>query len=102
MVKFAGYLKRLKNLNDFVGKGAAWLNTNIIKPLKPLIKQGIEMAGYGQYSNLIDTASDVVDNYARNKNLKISPNFGKYVSDGLDIALDTQRSNNDRKYGRLF
>lgn len=105
MVKFAGYLKRLKNLSDFVGKGVAWLNTNIVKPLKPLIKEGIDMAGYGQYTNLIDTASDVVDNYARNKNLKISPSFGRYVSDGLNLAMETQRTPSERakpKYSKLF
>ena len=61
MPKFIGWLKRAKKIKDIIGKGASWVNTNIIKPALPVAKKVLEATGYGSIGNIIEKGSDLVD-----------------------------------------
>lgn len=103
MVKSAGFLKKLKKVGNLIGKGASWVNNNIVKPLKPIINQGVSFAagaaGVPMVGNVINSAIDagskwLDDNYGTESNKQIQ----KITKYGGDILLDTQRSKNDQKY----
>ena len=107
MVKSAGFLKKLKKIGNLIGKGASWVNDNVVKPLKPIINQGVSFAagaaGVPMLGNAINTAIDAGSNWL-DENFGSKPN--KQIQDafkfGADFALDTQRSQQDRKYGSLW
>ena len=103
MGKSAGFLKRLKKLKDFVGKGAGWVNENLLKPMRPVIDTALDMTGYGApLKKVVDFGSELVDKYsgytpnARDRQIKNA------VSWGTDVVLDTQRSSTDKKYANPF
>lgn len=100
MVKSAGFLKKLKKIGNLIGKGASWVNTNIVKPLRPMIDTALDMTGLGSVAKpALNVASNWLDN-----------NFGssqnKQVQDatrlGADLFLDTQRPSSQRKYGAIW
>lgn len=101
MVKSAGFLKKLKKIGDLVGKGVNWVNQNIIKPINPLIDTALDFVPYGgtikTVKNTVTKGLDMLDNF---DNFKIQPNRNvqKLVQTGGDIFLDTQRSDQERKY----
>lgn len=107
MVKSAGFLKKLKKIGQLVGKGAGWVNENIVKPLKPFINQGINFAagaaGVPMLGTAVNSAIDVGSNW-------IDSTFGgksnKHIKDvtrfGSDILLDTQRAPSQKKYEGLW
>lgn len=99
MYKKAGYLKTLKKMKDFFGKGLSWVNNNIIKPLRPTIDTALDMTGYGNIGKkVLDYGSQFVDNLGYKTNNKP----GNYIRQGADFLLDTQRSSQDRKYVNPF
>src|SRR5574344_972439 len=76
MVKSPGFWKRLKKISDFIPKAALWVNDNIIKPIKPVLKPIIEKVApnYGKYINkAIDYGSEIVD--------KGAPLYDKFMKD---------------------
>lgn len=98
MVKSAGFLKKLKKVGQLIGKGASWVNNNIVKPLNPVIDTALDFVpGGGMLKNVKDAASNAIDRYLpsapTNKRIQQAVKFG------ADVALDTQRSKQDRKYG---
>lgn len=101
MVKAAGFLKKLKNLKNIVGKGAGWINENLVKPLRPVIDTGLEMAGLGGVKQIVDAGSRFIDKYS---GYKPSGNnqFRNMVTDVQDFALETQRTPAERKYSNPF
>lgn len=107
MVKSAGFLKKLKKIGQLIGKGAGWVNENVVKPLKPIINQGINFAtgaaGVPMLGTAINSAIDAGTNW-------IDSTFGgksnKQIQDvtrfGTDLLLDTQRAPSQKKYGGLW
>ena len=101
MVKSGGYLKKLKNLGKLIGKGANWVNQNIVKPLNPLIDTALDFVPYGNtiknVKNTVTRGLDLLDNV---DDFRTTPNRNvqRLVDTGSDIFLDTQRSKRDRKY----
>lgn len=90
MVKFSGFLKRMKKVKDVLGKGAGWVNNNIVKPLNPLIDNALEFIPGG---NTIKTIKNVASNYLdQNYGTKQDNRITNYVEKGRDMFLDTQRS----------
>ena len=103
MVKSAGFLKKLKKIGNLIGKGASWVNNNIVKPLKPIINQGVSFAagamGVPMVGTAINSAIDAGSNWLdENFNTPTNKNIQKIVGYGADLALDTQRPQQDRKY----
>ena len=108
MVKFANWLKRAKKIKDVVGKGASWLNTNIVKPALPVAKKVLEATGYGTIGNFIEKGSDLVDNVLEKQGYKAKNDIGKYVKFGSEYLYaqraqdakhpyDTQKLPSERK-----
>ena len=97
MTKSVGFLKKLKKLGQLVGKGASWVNKNVVKPLNPIVDTALDFVPYGNtIKEVKNTISKGIDRY-----LPSAPS-NKYVQKavqfGADVALDTQRSKNDQKY----
>lgn len=103
MVKSAGFLKKLKKLGNLVGKGASWVNKNIIKPLNPIIDTALDFIPYGSVvkgvKNTVTKGLDALDNiYQTQDNKRIQD----LVATGADVVLDTQRSKQDKKYKFMY
>lgn len=101
MVKFANWLKRAKKIKDIVGKGASWLNTNIVKPALPVAKKVLEATGYGSIGNFIEKGSDLLDNVLEKQGYKAKNDIGKYVKFGSEYLYDTQKLPSQRKHSRI-
>ena len=101
MVKFANWLKRAKKIKDVVGKGASWLNTNIVKPALPVAKKVLEATGYGSIGNIIEKGSDLVDNVLEKQGYKAKNDIGKYVKFGSEYLYDKQKLPSQRKHSRV-
>lgn len=100
MAKSAGILKKLKKVGKLIGKGASWVNNNIVKPLRPVIDTALDFVPGGKIIEpILDGASNWLD-----KNFQTTPN--RRIKDGVrfgaDVLLDTQRSKQDRKYDSLW
>ena len=98
MTKSAGFLKKLKKVGQLIGKGASWVNNNIVKPLNPVIDTALDfIPGGDMIKNVKNAASNAIDRYLpsapTNKRIQQAVKFS------ADVALDTQRSKQDRKYG---
>lgn len=104
MFKKAGYLKTLKKMKDFFGKGLTWVNNNIVKPLKPIINNALEMTPYGDIGKIaLETGSNLIDNFGYNNDPNVGyNNFGKVVEQTSDIIMDSQRAPRDRKYNQKY
>ena len=106
MSKGAGFLKRLKKLKDFVGKGVSWLNTNVVKPLLPTVKKVMELSGYENVNKYIDGGSQFVDNLLQDGGYDINkvngPYIAPYVDKTIDLLMDTQRAPQDKRYVSPF
>lgn len=104
MVKSAGFLKRLKNLKDFVGKGASFINDNIVKPLRPIVDTALDMTGFGAVKPILDMGSNFIDETFGNSASTMHNNnrFKKGIELGADIFMDTQRAPKDKKYGGFW
>ena len=89
MVKSAGFLKRLKKIKDFIGKGASWVNNNIVKPLNPIIDEALDFVPYGNViKNVKNKAGEYLDQrYGTQQDNRIT----NIVRKGGDCLLDTQR-----------
>ena len=107
MVKSAGFLKKLKKIGQLIGKGAGWVNENVVKPLKPLINQGVNFAAGAAgvpmlgtaINSAIDAGSSWLDsNFGGQENKQIK-DFTRY---GVDRIMDTQRAPPERKYDNPF
>lgn len=100
MVKSAGFLKKLKKVGQLIGKGASWVNTNIVKPLRPVIDTALDITGLGSVAKpALNMASNWLDNNfgtTQNKQIQDATRFG------ADFLLDTQRAPSQKKYGGLW
>ena len=100
MTKSAGFLKKLKKVGQLVGKGASWVNENVVKPLRPVIDTALDMTGYGSIVKpILNAGSNWLDsNFKTEQNdaIKTGITFGK------DLFLDTQRAPTQKKYGGLW
>lgn len=99
MVKSAGFLKKLKNIGNLIGKGVSWVNKNIIKPINPIIDTALDFVPYGStiknVKNTITQGLDALDNVYQTQDNKRIQNL---IAGGADVLLDTQRSKQDQKY----
>ena len=100
MVKSAGIFKKLKKIGQLVGKGASWVNNNVVKPLNPIIDNALDFVPGG---NVIKGAKNMASNFLDNQ---YGTNHDKRVTNFFDTAgdyfLDTQRSPQEKKYGSLW
>ena len=102
MTKSAGFLKKLKKVGQLIGKGAGWVNNNVVKPLRPVIDTGLDMAGAGAAKKLLDFGSNMIDQYSGYKPSANDDRYRRFVTGAADFALDTQRAPADRKYANPF
>ena len=100
MVKSAGFLKKLKKVGNIIGKGVSWVNKNIVKPLNPIIDTALDFIPYGNVAKGIkNTISNGIESLGNKLyNTKNNNTIQNLVRTGADVLLDTQRSNQDRKY----
>ena len=100
MAKSAGFLKKLKKIGDMIGKGASWVNKNIIKPLNPVIDTALDFVPGGSaiktVKNFASKGLDYLDDNFYNT--EEDDTVQQYVKTGADVILDTQRSKKDQKY----
>ena len=65
MVKSAGFLKKLKKIGNVIGKGATWVNKNILKPLNPILDTALDFVPGGSIiktvKNGVSKGLDFVD-----------------------------------------
>lgn len=100
MVKAAGFLKKLKKVGQLLKKGTGWVNENVVKPLKPVIDTGLDMAGLSFAKPIVDMGSRFIDEYSGYK--PKDDRIKRFVGTATDIALDTQRAPAERKYINPF
>ena len=107
MGKAAGYWKKIKDIakkvGGTIGKVVSWGNTNLFKPLKPLLQPAIEMldpTGIGKkILNIGGQAADYIsDQYNKATGYQPGNNFSQIVDTGVDFAMDTQRYGGDKRY----
>lgn len=99
MTKSAGFLKKLKKVGQLIGKGAGWINDNVVKPMRPVIDTALDMTGFGAAKPLLDIGSNWLDSNFKSKQndaIRTGIEFGK------DLFLDTQRAPSQKKYGGLW
>ena len=90
MGKSAGFLKRLKKIKDLIGKGASWVNNNIVKPLNPIIDTALDFVPGG---SVIKTVKNVAGNYLDNTyGTKQDDRVAGFVKHSGNYLLDTQRT----------
>ena len=107
MNKSAGWLKKLKKVTNAIGKGASWVNNNIVKPMKPLINKAINFgasaAGVPMVGTAINAAldygSDYLDQTYGSSSNKTIMDASKHISDYIE---DTQRFPSNRKFNPIF
>ena len=102
MVNSAGILKRMKKLKDFVGKGASWINNNVVKPLRPVIDTGLDIMNLSPMKKVIDVGSGLVDKWDEYDGRKTNIKPRQYIEQGMDYLMDSQRTPSERKYKPLF
>ena len=100
MVKSIGWLKKLKKIGDTIGSGASWINNNIVKPMKPLINQGISFAagaaGVPMLAPAINSAIDAGSNWLDNKyGTQSNEKYKNIARYGADLLMDSQRLPSD-------
>ena len=100
MAKSAGILKKLKKVGNLLGKGASWINNNIVKPMKPLINQGISFAagaaGVPMLAPAINSAIDAGSNWLDNKyGTQSNEKYKNIARYGADLLMDSQRLPSD-------
>lgn len=93
MGKSVGFLKKLKQIMNLTQKNfkpaMTWLKDNIYKPLKPLLQTGLDMAGYGDYNNLLDAGEKIADNvFGKSDNTSFKDSF---MEPAIEFGLSTQR-----------
>ena len=98
MVKSAGWLKKLKKVKDLIGSGASWVNKNVIKPLRPYIDTGLDMIGAPWAKKIVDVGSNFIDEWDRKDGRNTNTTAAPYIQRGVDMIMDTQRSEEDKKY----
>ena len=98
MVKSAGFLKKLKKVKDLIGTGASWINKNVVKPLRPYIDTGLDMIGAPWAKKIVDVGSNFIDEWDRRDGRTTSGGAAPYIQRGVDMLMDTQRSEEDKKY----
>ena len=93
MVKSAGIFKKLKKIGNLIGKGASWVNQNIIKPLNPIIDTALDFVpGGGAIKTAKNVVSKGLDFLGDNVyNTQTDNRIGDTVRYGADFLLDTQR-----------
>lgn len=98
MGKLAGFWKKVKKVGSEIGTGAAkafaWLNTNILQPLKPILGNVIDMfdeSGLG--SKVFNITTDAYDSYLDQTDQKPEDGFSKIVDVGKDLFEYTQNPN---------
>lgn len=111
MGKVAGIFKKLKKIGSELGnkaaKAFAWLNTNLLQPLKPIISNAIDMFDEsGTGSRIFNSVSDVYDGYSKkNGDAIVNPGVQQMIDMGRDIfdyTQDPSRYNNKKKYNKPF
>ena len=102
MTKSAGFLKKLKKLGPMLKKGIEWVNTNVVKPLNPVIDTALDFIPYGStIKGVKNMASKAIDSMSDGDDYE-DPRAQKYIKMGADFLLDTQRSDRDKKYKNPF
>lgn len=105
MGKAAGIWKKIKKVAKEVSNGAAkafaWLNTNILQPVKPIVHNVIDMVDEsGLGSKIFDGVTDAYDNYLEQTNQKpTNNNVQKITEFGRDMFEYTQ---NPKRYKKAF
>ena len=111
MGKSVGFLKKLKQIMNLTQKNfkpaMTWLKDNIYKPLKPLLQTGLDMAGYGDYNNLLDAGEKIADNvFGKSNNTSFKDSF---MEPAIEFGLSTQKpkpkpkiSTKNVTYSKLF
>lgn len=95
MGKSVGWLKKLKKVKDVIGDGLSWVNNNIVKPFRPMIDTGLEMAGYGTIGKTaLDFGSGLIDKIGSKNNAKDTL---EYIG---DFILDTQKTPTEKFYSK--
>ena len=107
MGKAAGILKKIKEIAKTTGsklhKAASWVNENILKPGGKIAKPLIDMfdpTGIG--SKVYDGLTKVIDYSNEYLNYVPDNSFANTTEFLTDIAIDTQRGKNERKYKDPF
>ena len=102
MTKSAGFLKKLKKVGQLIGKGAGWVNDNVVKPLRPVIDTALDMTGYGSVAKpILNAGSSFIDKYS-GRTPSQNKKWVNALEDVADYALDTQRAPAERKYVNPF
>lgn len=100
MVKSAGFLKKLKKIGQLVGKGASWVNNNVVKPLNPIIDNALDFVPGG---NIIKGAKNMASNFLDQQfGTASDKRITNFIDTTGDYFLDTQRAPQERKYGSLW
>ena len=104
MGKSAGIFKKLKKIGNLIGKGASWVNKNIVKPLNPIIDTALDfIPGGGAIKTAKNFVSKGLDYLGDNVyNTQTNNRIGDTVRYGADVLLDTQRAPRDRKYSNYY
>ena len=103
--KFAGFLKRVKNVGSKIGSGlkkaGQWLNNNIIQPFKPQIRNLLDTVDpSGVVGNVAEYAADQYDQHLEKTGQKKAPN--KKVQQAAKIGSDLINIAKESKYGKAF
>lgn len=105
MGKAAGIWKKIKKIGKEIGNGAAkafaWLNTNILQPVKPLIHNAIDMVDEsGLGSKIFDGVTDAYDDYLDRTGQKHVDDGTRRITEfGRDMFEYTQ---NPSRYKKAF
>lgn len=107
MGRSAGFFKKLKNVANQLGSGAAkafaWANTNLLQPLKPILSNVIDMfdeSGLG--SKVFNSVTDGYDNYLDYTNQKPKDGFSQITEFGKEMFDYTQDSNRYRRQPKQY
>ena len=107
MGKGAGIWKKIKQVGKTIGKGlgkaAAWVNENIYKPGKDLFRPVFDVIDdSGTLNKIADGVSKVIDYGSEKLGYTPDDSFGQFTEQVGDVILDTQRSDQDKKYKDPF
>ena len=94
-----GIHKKLKAVGNALGKGLSWVNTNVLKPLAPIAKFGMEALGAPSWAgNIYDGVTNIIDKGSKWLGYEPDDTVKNGIETVTDVVLDTQRTKDERKY----
>ena len=90
-----------KRVKELLGTGISWLNKNVVKPLRPVIDTALDMSGFSMAKPLVNVGSRYIENVVEPR-YNVSSRASRYIGDGVDMILDSQRYGKDKKYSAIF